>query len=127
MASLRKRGGSYQLIFTNPITRKREYLTLPKGLSEPDRHALKKDIELKIARHKARLEQFSLETERVDHLTLLELTECVCSHTVRLQDVGRETIERNRYAMKLFMEVVGSFLPTSTLIKEHIDQFKADV
>ena len=125
MASLRKRGGSYELIFTNPLTRRRQFMTLPKGLTDYERQAIKKEIELKIARHKAGLEQFSLQQERIDYLTLLDLTERVCTHPVRVKDIDGETIKRNRYAMQLLVEVVGQFMPVARLTQEHIAQFKA--
>nr|NIR48293.1 tyrosine-type recombinase/integrase [candidate division KSB1 bacterium]NIR71514.1 tyrosine-type recombinase/integrase [candidate division KSB1 bacterium]NIS27950.1 tyrosine-type recombinase/integrase [candidate division KSB1 bacterium]NIT74827.1 tyrosine-type recombinase/integrase [candidate division KSB1 bacterium]NIU28607.1 tyrosine-type recombinase/integrase [candidate division KSB1 bacterium] len=120
MACLRKVKNTWQLQFY--LDGKRRYKQFSPKTPKSVVLAEKKRIEAELALHKAGVKKFAEKTERVDSITLRELTEKV--HEARQNEVSDDTLKRNLYAMKVFMEVVGADMLVSNLKSDHIDQFK---
>ncbi len=70
----------------------------------------------------AGIKPFSENNQRVDFITLRDLTEKVLK--AKQNDVSDDTLRRNLYAMKLFIEIVGADMPIANLKVDHFDQFK---
>jgi integrase/recombinase XerD len=120
MASLRKIGQAYQLQFY--LDGKRRYKYFPRGTPKSIALAEKKRLEADIALHKAGVRRFSQTVDRIDFMTLGELTERLFEK--RIGEISKETVQRNLYAMRVLMEIVGQDMPVSNLRPDHFDQFK---
>ena len=83
---------------------------------------IKKEIEVKIAWHKAGVKKFTEEETRVAILTLAEMSSKILE--IRKDEVSSETQYRNEYAMKIFIKVIGGKLLLADLQSAHVDQFK---
>jgi site-specific recombinase XerD len=79
-------------------------------------------LQADVALHKAGFKKFGQNPDTVKFITLQELTEQVLA--AKEHEVTPETISRNRYAMKLFMEVLGRDFLVTDLKPLHFDQFK---
>ena len=120
MAYLRKVKNTWQLQFY--LDGQKRYKHYMPGTPKSIVIAEKKRIEAQIALHKANVKKFSENEQRVDFITLRELTEKIAE--ARKNEVSEDTQQRNLYAMKLFMEVVGADMPLANLKSDHFDQFK---
>lgn len=120
MASMRKLGTAYQLQFY--LDGKRHFKYFPKGIPKSVAMAEKKRIEADIALHKAGVKRFTENDHRLDFITLLEMTEVVFKN--RRFEVSKETLDRNLFAMRVFMEIVGKDMPVDDLKPDHFEQFK---
>jgi len=120
MASLRKLGSAYQLQFY--LDGKRRFMYFPKGTPKSIAVAERKRIEAEVAMHKAGVKRFIENDKRVDFITLSELTEQLFE--TRKNEISKETIVRNVYAMRIFMEIVGKDMPVYSLKSQHFEQFK---
>lgn len=81
-----------------------------------------KRIESELAFHKAGLKRFGEDPRAAEFLTVAELTEQVLNS--RQHEVTKETIARNRHAMKPFMAAIGKRTLVSELKPAHFDQFR---
>ena len=79
-------------------------------------------LQADVALHKAGFKKFGENKELTKFITLEELTDKVLA--AKKHDVAPETIRRNRYVMKLFMEVLGRNFLVTDLKPIHFDQFK---
>ncbi len=104
------------------IDGKRQYKTYSSDTPKSILSAEKKRIESEIALHKAGIKRFSENDERVDFITLRELTERICD--IRKNEVSEDTVSRNLTAMKHFTDIIGADMPVSNIETKHIDQFK---
>ncbi len=120
MAHLRKVKNTWQLQFY--LDGRKRYKHYSPGTPKSIIVAEKKRIEAQIALHKANVKKFSENEQRVDFITLRELTEKIAE--VRKTEISEDTQQRNLYAMRLFMEVVGADMPLANLKSDHFDQFK---
>ncbi|MCH7756132.1 tyrosine-type recombinase/integrase [candidate division KSB1 bacterium] len=120
MAYLRKIKNTWQLQFY--LDGKRRYKTYSPDTPKSILSAEKKRIESEIALHKAGIKRFNENDERVDFITLRELTEKVCE--IRKNEVSDDTISRNLMAMKCFTDIIGADMPVSNIETNHFDQFK---
>ncbi|MCG3155087.1 MAG: Tyrosine recombinase XerC [bacterium] len=120
MAHLRKVGSGYQLqYYLNGRKRVKQF---SKGTPLAVVTAEKKRIESEIALHKAGLKRFGENPQAAEFLTLADMTEQVLA--AKRHEVAPETIARNRYAMQLFMQVVGTHLLVSEVKPTNFDRFK---
>ena len=120
MAYLRKVKNTYQLQFY--IDGKKRWKHYSPHTPKSVVLAEKKRIEAEVALHKARIRKFQEETAVSNSISLGELTERVL--LARENEVSIDTSNRNRYTMKLFLQVVGPEMSISDLKADHIDQFK---
>lgn len=120
MAHLRKVGSGHQLqYYLNGQKRVRQF---PKGTPVSVVIAEKKRIESELALHKAGLKRFGEDPRAAEFLTVAELTEQVLDS--RQHEVTKETIARNRHAMKLFIAAIGKQTLVSEIKPLHFDQFR---
>ena len=120
MAHLRKRKGkstSYEIFYNDPRTRKQKTITVtPTSHPEEDQKkaiAIKLDIENRISLHKNKIKEFTdpFHDDRLDNITLFELTNQVANDPSRKIEVASKTLRRNSDAMKLLMGVLGKDIP----------------
>lgn len=120
MAHLRQVGGGYQLqYYLNGHKRVKHF---PKGITKAVVEAERKRIESELALHKAGLKRFGEDPRAAEFLTLCDLTETVLNS--RQHEVTKETIARNRHAMKLFMAAIGKHTLLAELKPTHFDKFR---
>lgn len=120
MASLRKLKNTWQIKYY--LDGRRVFKHFSPDTPKAVVMAEKKRIEANIALHKAGIKPFSENNQRVDFITLRDLTEKVIEK--KKNDVSDDTLKRNLYAMKVFMEIVGADMPIANLKDDHFDQFK---
>jgi len=120
MAYLKKNKNTWQLQFY--VDGQKHYKHFPPNTPKSIVLAEKKRIEAEIALHKANIRKFVYGSERVDFITLRDLTERVIE--IRKNEVSTATQKRNQLAMRVFMEIVGADMPISNLKTEYFDQFK---
>lgn len=120
MAHLRKVGSGFQLQYY--LNGRKRVKHFPKGVPKAVVEAERKRIESKIALHKIGIEHFSEDPRAAEFLTVAELTEQVLDS--RQHEVTKETIARNRHAMKLFMAAIGKHTLVSEIKPLHFDQFR---
>ena len=121
MASITKFGkSSYRIQYY--LDGKRQYRTLPAGTPKDVIQAVKKEIEAKVALHKAGIKKFVEEKAQSKVLMLAEMTSKIME--IRKDEVSHETQYRNEYAMKIFIKVIGGDLSVADLQSAHINQFK---
>jgi integrase/recombinase XerC len=102
---------------------KKYYKPLPGGTPKHIIQAVKKEIEAKVALHKAGIKKFlQEEKEQAKPLTLLEMTTKILD--IRKDEVGRDTQYRNGYAMRSFIRTVGGEIALEDIKSSHINQFK---
>ena len=120
MAHLRQVGRGYQLqYYLNGRKRVKQFPPgMPKSLVEAER----KHIERALILHKAGIKRFEEWDSTAERLTLFDMTQKVLES--RQHEVAPETLNRNRYAMLLFMQVVGQHTLVSDLKPSHFDQFR---
>ena len=106
MAYLRKIKNTWQLQFY--LDGKRQYKTYSSDTPKSILSAEKKRIESEIALHKAGIKRFSENDERVDFITLRELTERICE--IRKNEVSEDTgtEEKNLSTMMRLYVIVGT-------------------
>ncbi len=120
MAHLRKVGSGWQLQYY--ITGRRLVKQFPKEVPKAVVEAERKRIESELALHKAGLKRFGEDPRAAEFLTLHDLTESVLNS--RQHEVTKETIARNRHAMKLFVAAIGKHTLVSDLKPTHFDKFR---
>jgi site-specific recombinase XerD len=121
MAYVEKVGkNSYRIKYY--LNGKKIYKPIPAGTPKHMIQTIKKEIEVKIAWHKAGIKKFTEEETRESILTIAEMTDKVLE--IRKDEVSHETQYRNEYAMKIFIKVIGGDLSVADLQSAHINQFK---
>lgn len=122
MASIEKIGhNSYRIKYY--LDGKTKYKGFPPGTPKHILQAVKKEIEAKVALHKAGIKKFVEDgKEQTGMLTLAEMTLRILE--IRKDDVGRDTQYRNEYAMRSFIRIVGGELAVEDVSSTHINQFK---
>ena len=121
MAYIEKVGkNSYRIKYY--LNGKKIYKPIPAGTPKNMIETIKKEIEVKIAWHKAGIKKFSEKEIREAVLTIAEMSCKILE--IRKDEVSRETQYRNEYAMKSFIKVIGENLLLSDLQTAHINQFK---
>ena len=121
MASIEKVGrNSYRIQYY--LNGKRKYQTIPDGTPKHLMQAMKKEIEAKVALHKAGIKKFTEDDATENILTLAEMSSKILE--IRKDEVSSETQYRNEYAMKIFIKVIGGKLLLEDLQSVHVDQFK---
>ena len=120
MAHLRKVGLGYQAQYYLNGRKRTKYFPkhTPLAVVKAEFNHLQADIAL----HKSGFKKFGENKELDKFITLEELTDKVLA--AKEHDVAPETISRNRYAMKLFMNVLGKDFFVTDLKPLHFDQFK---
>ena len=119
MAHIRKIGKSYQIQYY--LNGRKRYKQLPPNTPRAAVEAEKKKLEADLALHKAGIKRFTEHDRKPEFLSVAELADLVLE--ARQHEVARETIDRNRYAMQLFMEVIGFDTLVSELKPSHLDRF----
>ncbi len=120
MAHLRKVGSAFQLQFY--LNGRKLVKHFPKGVPKAVVEAECKRIESELALHKAGLKRFGEDPRAAEFLTLHDLTESVLNS--RQHEVTKETIARNRHAMKLFIAAIGKHTLIAEIKPTHFDQFR---
>ena len=122
MASIEKIGhNSYRIKYY--LDGKTKYKGFPPGTPKHILQAVKKEIEAKVALHKAGIKEFVEEgKEQTGTLTLAEMTLRILE--IRKDEVGRDTQYRNEYAMRSFIRIVGGEIAVEDVSSIHINQFK---
>ena len=120
MAHLRKVGHGYQLQYY--LNGRKLVKHFPKGITKAVVEAECKRIESELALHKAGIKRFGEDPRAAEFLTVHDLAESVL--TSRQHEVTKETIGRNRHAMKLFMAAIGKHTLVAELKPTHFDQFR---
>lgn len=120
MAHLRKVGSGWQLQYY--LNGRRLVKQFPKEVPKAVVEAERKRIESELALHKAGLKRFGENPRAAEFLTLHDLTESALNS--RQHEVTKETIARNRHAMKLFLAVIGKHTLVSDLKPTHFDKFR---
>lgn len=120
MPHLRKVGNSFSLQYY--LNGRKRVKHFPKGTPKAVVEAECKRIESELALHKAGLKRFGEDPRAAEFLTVAELTEQVLNS--RQHEVTKETIARNRHAMKLFIAAIGKQTLVSEIKPLHFDQFR---
>lgn len=121
MAYIEKVGkNSYRIIYY--LNGKKKTKALPPGTPEKLVKSFKKEIEAKVALHKAGIKKFVDEQENDTGLTVGEMSKKVLE--LRQDDVSHDTQYRNQYAMRIFVSSVGADFPVVDLQSSHVNQFK---
>ncbi len=121
-----KPNGSIQIIYRNPLKRKYEYRNFPPKTPNKVIKAELLKIEYEIQAHKVGIQTFSYGQKKIDNLTLDEFCEKAFDEE-REKNVSSKTFKRNRYAMRLFIELLGPDMRVSDITDGHISQFKLGV
>jgi len=101
---------------------KRKYLTLPVGTPKEIIQAMKKEIEAKVALHKAGIKKFVDERGNDASLTISEMS--IKALESRIDEVSHDTQNRNQYAMRIFIASIGAEFLVADLKSSHLNQFK---
>jgi len=121
MAYIEKVGkNSYRIIYY--LNGKKKTRSVPPGTPVKLVQSFKKEIEVKVALHKASIKKFVEDEDQEKSLTLTEMASKILE--LRKDEVSEDTQYRNEYAMKIFIKVVGANLPVAELKDSHIAQFK---
>ncbi len=118
-----KPNGSIQVIYRNPLARKYEYRNFPPGTPRDVVQAEVLKIKYEIQAHKAGIRTFSYGQARIDNQTLADFCEKAFDQE-RANSVSPKTFKRNKYAMQLFIELLGPDMRVSDLTDGHVVQFK---
>jgi integrase/recombinase XerD len=120
----KKKNGTTQIIYRDPLKRRYEQRSFPPGTSPEIIDAELANIEYEIKAHKAGLKVFSYGQEKIDNITLIQFAILFNNDEERNNDVSSKTQKRNKYAMDLFIELMGSEMRIADITKDHISQFK---
>ena len=118
-----KPNGSIQIVYRNPLKRKYEYRNSPPKTPNKVIKAELLKIEYEIQAHKTGIQTFSYGQKKIDTVTLKEFCEKAFDEE-RKKTVSPKTFKRNRYAIRLFMELLGPDMRVIDITGKHIGQFK---
>jgi len=100
----------------------KRFKQFPKGTPKALVEAEFKRIESELALHKAGLKRFGGDPRAAEFLTVHGLAESVLNS--RQHEVTKETIARNRHAMKLFVAAIGKHTLVAEIKPTHFEQFR---
>ena len=118
-----KPNGSIQIIYRNPLKRKYEYRNFPPKTPNKVIKAELLKIGYEIQAHKTGIQTFSYGQKKIDNLTLGEFRKKAFDEE-REKNVSPKTFKRNRYAMRLFTELLGPDMRVNDITDTHVSQFK---
>lgn len=124
----KKSNGTIEIQYRNPATGQRKSKSYPPGTKPIILEAVLADLDARIKKHKAGIEEFVepwQNTDRSDHINLGQFAETILADDNRNRKITSGHLTRNKLAMRIFVDVLGPQMPISK-VAQHIEQFKSN-